>query len=160
MSCVIVMAWLAVIVAVEALTELITSSSITFGMRDWFNRPAPEPKPCTHAIPASNNWDQNCCKKNCFVRFGWWLRHFIGELLNCGYCTSVWVALAAAHFAPTGKCVGCTLYAWPIFFIKVLVIHRVSNLMHELFKKWFNWTPFSFVVTHIHSKVEDGSKES
>lgn len=132
------MAWLAVIMAVEALTEIITASKIMFGVRDWFSR-NPDPK-------------------------GFWakLRAWVGELLNCGYCTSVWVALAAAHFAPTGKCVGCTLYAWPIFFIKVLVIHRASNLLHELFSRWFSRSPFEFVLTHIHNKgdADDRSKES
>lgn len=140
-----IFAWLAVIIAVEALTELITSSSIMFPIRDWFSKPPDETK-----------------KLRCPIRRSFrWLRGFIGELLNCGYCTSVWVALLLAHFAPTGKCVGCVLYAWPIFFIKVLVIHRLSNIVHELFSRWFSRSPFSFVLTHIHNNGDkDGPKES
>lgn len=136
MSLTIIMAWLAVIVAVEAVTEIVVASKIFFPLRDWFSR-NPDPK-------------------------GFWAkaRSWIGELLNCGHCASVWVALLAAHFAPTGACTGCVKYAWPIFFIKVFVIHRLSNLMHELFSRWFSRSPFSFVFTHIHNKVEDGSKES
>ena len=137
------MAWLAVIIAVEALTELIVSSSIMFPIRDWFAKPPEEKK--------------RGCFKSCLLK----IRGFIGELINCGYCTSVWVAFLAAPFAPTGKCTGCVLYAIPIFLIKVLVIHRLSNLIHELFMKWFGRSPLSLVLTHIHRNGDgDGSKES
>lgn len=148
--------WCGALVAVEALTELISSSKIMFGVRDWFSRPAPEPEPCTHPIPTSSDWDPNCCKKNCFIRFGWWLRGFIGELLNCGYCTSVWVAAAAAFVVP-----GKILWWLPTILIKWLVLHRFSNLLHETFQKWFRNAPFSFVFTHIHNNGvnDNGSKK-
>lgn len=119
------LAWMAVIVAVEALTELIVASQFTFPIRDWFSRIS-EPK-------------------------GFWqkLRAWVGYLLNCGYCTSVWVAmLAAGFFVPVPDYAICAKYSIPIYIIKVLIIHRLSNLMHELFKKWFNRSPLSVVLTH------------
>jgi len=128
------LAWMAVVVAVEALTELIVASQFTFPLRDWFARVA-EPK--------------GFCGK---------FRAWVGYLLNCGYCTSVWVSMLAAHFVPTPGCTGCVKYSIPIYAIKVLVIHRLSNLMHELFKKWFNRAPLSVVVTHIGD--ENGPEKS
>lgn len=140
-----VLFWLAIVVAVEACTEVIVSSSIFFTIRDWFSRPAPEPE-CKHPIEASNNptsgFGTDCCKKSWLTRFGWWMRHKIGMLVNCGYCSSVWVAAIASY------CTGYTSF-W-MFAVKALVIHRVSNLMHELFARWFGRSPFSVVVTHIN----------
>lgn len=133
--------WLAIVVAVEACTEIIVASSLFFSFRDWFSRPEPE-EPCTH-----NTTELHPCKKiNSFKRFGWWLRHKIGELVNCGHCASVWVAAIASY------CTGFTS-VW-MFAIKTLVIHRVSNIVHELFKRWFDRSPFSLVITHINNKEE------
>lgn len=125
-----ILVWTAVIIAVEALTELIVDSKIGFPIRDWFSR-NPEPK-------------------------GFWakLRAKIGELINCGYCTSVWVAFLAAYFVPAKAC------TWPVFIVKALIIHRLSNMMHELFKKWLNRSPLNVVLTHIHHGGDNGRKES
>ena len=138
--------WLAIVVAVEACTEVIVASSLFFPIRDWFSRPAPEERACDHPIQATN--DPYVCryKRGWVAVFGWWVRHKIGELISCGYCTSVWVAAIASYYT------GYTSL-W-MFAIKTFVIHRVSNLVHELFARWFSRSPFSVVVTHINNKEE------
>lgn len=138
--------WLAIVVAVEACTEVIVASSLLFAIRDWFSRPAPDEPSCECPIEATNNPHICPRRRGLFARFGWWVRHKIGELISCGYCTSVWVAAIASY---------CTGYAslW-MFAVKTFVIHRVSNLLHELFSRWFGRSPFSVVVTHINNKEE------
>jgi hypothetical protein len=143
--------WCGVLVAVEALTELISSSAIMFPIRDWFSKPIPEDDAdkTTNVLVAK--------KRSVFKRFYYWLRAFIGELLNCGYCTSVWVAGAAAFVVPG------TIPGWPLptILMKWLVLHRLSNLLHESFRKRFRNAPFSFVFTHIHNNGDtNGPKES
>jgi hypothetical protein len=142
--------WLLIVIAVEAITEIIVDSKIMFPIRDWFSRPAPESEPCKHPIEASDNpssgFGSDCCKKSWFNRAGWWLRHFAGELVNCGHCTSVWVAIPVAYFTGHNDVL--------MLIVKWMVIHRSSNLIHELFKKWFRCAPFSFVFTHINNKEE------
>lgn len=142
--------WCGAVVAVEALTELISSSKIMFGIRDWFSKPIPEDE----ALMVTNVLVVK--KRNVFKHFFYWLRAFIGELLNCGYCTSVWVAAAAAFVVP-GTIPELML---PTFLMKWLVLHRLSNLTHETFQKWFRNAPFSFVFTHIHNNgVDNGPKK-
>jgi hypothetical protein len=141
--------WCGVLVAVEAITELVSSSKIMFPIRDWFSKPIPEDDAdkITNILVAK--------KRGIFKRFGYWLRAFIGELLNCGYCTSVWAAGAAAFVVP-GRIPGWML---PIFLMKWMVLHRFSNLLHELFQKWFRNAPFSFVFTHIHNNGDNNGSE-
>lgn len=51
------------------------------------------------------------------------LCNFIHEILDCGYCTSVWASILPAFWY-------FDLISWftPIIFI--LVIHRLSNVVH------------------------------
>lgn len=59
-----------------------------------------------------------------FFTFGW-------EKL-CGYCASFWVAVGLWSYQddPLVK-----------LLIMVLVVHRLSNLLHEGFSRWFKRTP-------------------
>jgi hypothetical protein len=35
------------------------------------------------------------------------------------------------------------------FIFKVLLFHRLSNVVHELFKRWFERVPISIVFNHV-----------
>jgi hypothetical protein len=69
----------------------------------------------------------------------------LGELVHCGYCTSVWVSAAVAWIVP--------MFIWTIvpnfwisYIIALFVLHRLSNLLHELNSKWLNRRPINFAV--------------
>jgi hypothetical protein len=66
-------------------------------------------------------------------RLGWYLN----GLFSCGYCLSVWVSILGALVIPTTF--GCP---WIVaFIIKIFVLHRLSNMWHELLKRWFDRIP-------------------
>ena len=80
---------------------------------------------------------------------------FIGELVHCGYCTSVWVSAAVAWVF--------VVWVWtltPIFWINYIiatfVIHRLANLFHELSSKWLNRRPISFAVHKTETVIVPG----
>lgn len=79
-------------------------------------------------IIAAEAMTQLTCKAEIFNRLRDWLKSlssFTNELLSCPYCVSVWVAgfTALLYF----------YYEWTWWFILLLVIHRVSNVLHDLF---------------------------
>ena len=53
---------------------------------------------------------------------------FIHDILDCGYCTSVWAACLFALFITTD------MFS---FIILILVLHRMSNLLHFIID-WFD----------------------
>jgi hypothetical protein len=102
---------IALSIAVEAVTEIITSSKLFDGPRTAWKR-------WTYPIdgPPSRNTLQH-------------IKVFIDDLWSCGYCTSVWIAALAAFFAPT-------LVAQPIanWVINTFVLHRLSNALHATYE--------------------------
>jgi hypothetical protein len=104
----------AIVICVEAITEIIVSSELMFSIRDILSRMSP---------------------------------NFMGRLLNCGYCTSVWVSACFALFAPKLFNIYILDYV-----ISMFVIHRLSNMLHELFKRWLDRVPFNIVIHKIWSK--------
>jgi hypothetical protein len=78
-------------------------------------------------IIAAEAMTQLACKAEIFNRLREWVKSlskFTDELLSCPYCVSVWVA-------------GFTVilliaYEWTWWFILLLVIHRLSNFLHDL----------------------------
>lgn len=66
-----------------------------------------------------------------------------GELIHCGYCTSVWVSAIAVALTPLPAIF--SVY-WVNFMVTTFVVHRLSNILHELFSKWLNRRPLSFAV--------------
>lgn len=69
----------------------------------------------------------------------------LGELVHCGYCTSVWVSAAVAWIVP--------MFIWAVvpnfwisYVIALFVLHRLSNLFHELNSKWLNRRPIGLAV--------------
>jgi len=90
-----------VVVFIEALTEIITKSEITEPVRKYVFKMG---------------------HKNKFYN---WLH----RLLDCGYCTSVWIGMFAAIFLFRGVEVLSPYLDW--IFIG-LVLHRFSNVFHFL----------------------------
>lgn len=95
------------VIFIEALTEILTTSSI-------FEKP--------RMLLARNA--------------------FLGELIHCGYCTSVWVSLSVAWIIPFAL----TPYFWLNYLLTVFVLHRLSNILHELIQKLLGRRPFLFAV--------------
>lgn len=79
-------------------------------------------------VIAAEAMTQLACKAEIFDRLRCWMKSlsvFTDRLLSCPYCVSVWIA-------------GFTVllyisYAWSWWFVLLLVIHRVSNVLHDLF---------------------------
>jgi len=102
---------LLLIIAVEATTEIITSSKLVSPLqtkwREW-TYPIDRPPP-TGIVQA--------------------VRVFIDNLWNCGYCASVWVAAFYSAFAPI--IIQEYFINWLVF---VFVLHRLSNWMHVIYE--------------------------
>jgi hypothetical protein len=85
-------------------------------------------------IIAAEAMTQLTCKAEIFNRLRDWIKslsNFTNELLSCPYCVSVWVA-------------GFTVllyvgYEWSWWLILLLVIHRASNVLHDLFSIILNF---------------------
>lgn len=78
-------------------------------------------------------------------KFKKWPWSWLAYLIHCGYCSSVWVSFILVLPLPR-------IDILPIFFdvcIKAMVVHRMSNLVHELFKRWFDRHPISIVLHRI-----------
>lgn len=77
---------------------------------------------------------------------------FFGELVNCGYCTSVWVSAVVAWLAVL------PISSWFVvnYIITVFIIHRLSNLLHELNNKWLGRRPFSMALHKTETVIIPG----
>lgn len=67
----------------------------------------------------------------------------ISELSHCGQCVSVWASILLLGAFLPGTIIGFFLVDWAI---KVLALHRLSNLFHELAYRWINRMPL--IMTH------------
>lgn len=78
-------------------------------------------------IIAAEAMTQLTCKGEIFDPLREWLKSlstFTDRLLSCPYCVSVWVAgFTVILYA---------YYEWAWWFVLLLVIHRMSNLLHDL----------------------------
>lgn len=91
-----------VIVAVEALTEILTKSSFFYPVRKWIFKKAPT---------------------NIFFKF-------IHRLLDCGYCTSVWISfIMTSFFISYLRFTNIWVFD---YLVMSMVIHKGSNLVHNL----------------------------
>lgn len=100
--------------AVEAITEIITSSDIMSPLRQWIKDKAYTYPPSDNTITRSYAW--------------------LDKLISCGYCTSVWISGALCIWSDI-KIVG---YAVIDTVIVVFAVHRLSNWLHvayELIRK-------------------------
>ena len=67
---------------------------------------------------------------------------FLGELVHCGYCTSVWVSASVSWIVP----LDISSYFWINYVLTVFILHRLSNLLHEFNSKWLNRRPIPLSV--------------
>lgn len=113
------------VIATEAMTEIIVAAKITDGFRFKIAKLA-------HPLPPEGEPPSEPTSSRRF-----WI--FLHDLFNCGYCTSVWVAMIWALFSPWFLHFGvecwitrqiCWVVNWAI---AVLVLHRLSNWIHILF---------------------------
>lgn len=75
---------------------------------------------------------------------------FLGSIVTCGYCLSVWVAFALwslcyAHWIFVSFCLG-------------MVVHRASNVLHSLLKFMMGWSEASLVLLEemTRNEMEEG----
>lgn len=75
------------------------------------------------------------------------LGSFFEKLFTCGYCFSVWVSTAAVSAVPD-----VILPLSGIFgvnaLVTVLIIHRLSNIIHNIIDKW---TDKYYSMSHVNS---------
>jgi Protein of unknown function (DUF1360) len=57
---------------------------------------------------------------------------FIDDLVSCGYCASMWVAMFWSLFAPYVLNISSWLMVVINWLLMVVVLHRFSNLFHVL----------------------------
>jgi hypothetical protein len=72
---------------------------------------------------------------------------FLGKLLKCGYCFSVWVSIPVVFFLPGHL---TNIFAIDII-LKVLLLHRLSNIAHELMSRLFARLPFEIVINNVNN---------
>lgn len=76
--------------------------------------------------------------------------NFFSELFGCGYCMSVWIS---------------AIFAWALpgsFFnneylnivVKIFAVHGLSNILHELFKRWLDKIPILLCLQRVEPKQE------
>lgn len=97
------------VMASEAVTEIITDSELTNPLRMWWKRvlyPAD--------TPPRSGWLQN-------------IGVYIDKLVSCGHCTSVWVSAFFALFAPFAT-------SFIMWVIMTFAIHRLTNWFHVVYE--------------------------
>jgi hypothetical protein len=86
-------------------------------------------------IIAAEAMTQLSCKAEIFDDLREWIKslsEFTNGLLSCPYCISVWVAAFTMLFYIYWDLFG-------IYFITFLVIHRVSNFLHDAMSAMLNF---------------------
>ena len=116
---------LMMVIAVEAITEILVQGDIFIGIRN----------------------------KLATINPG-----FLGKLVGCGYCVSVWVAIpfALAYYLYHGT----NFYLIMMIITIIFTIHRLSNLIHELFKRWFDRYPLVFHLLKQDLSDKDKDKDN
>jgi len=119
-------------VAIEAITEIIVEGDIFFNFRNFLARKNPG---------------------------------FLGKLFSCGYCVSVWVAVPFGLAISIRHTILLSLFpeickeVFEVYFAIILCVgsvffmHRISNVVHEFFKRFFDRYPF--VLLHQKVKMSD-----
>lgn len=81
--------------------------------------------------------------------------NYFGKLFSCGYCMSVWVSASIA-WALDGVITGFVLFD---FVVKLFVLHRLSNVLHELWRRWFDRVPFVMVINALLKREDKNVSE-
>ncbi|MBD3260368.1 MAG: hypothetical protein GF334_01600 [Candidatus Altiarchaeales archaeon] len=72
---------------------------------------------------------------------------FFQKLFTCGYCFSVWVALAAVSAVPDLVLPLSGVFGVNML-LTILVVHRLSNVIHNVIDKW---TDKYYSMSHVNS---------
>jgi hypothetical protein len=115
----------------------VVDAKIFFPIRNWFAKTF-EPRPGLDF--SFIEWVSKCLE---WILF--YVRSFIGKLLSCGYCFSVWTAAPFAFIAPGD----ITSILWVDLIIKWMVLHRMSNMLHEGFSRWLKRAPWVLVFQKV-----------
>lgn len=97
------------IILTEALTELLVKSEIFQPVRNFVFFKSQEP-----------------------------IYNFIGKVLSCGYCCSVWVAAALTFIFTVLGFIELFGFWLLDFFVITLVLHRASNYLHGVSDRYFD----------------------
>lgn len=81
---------------------------------------------------------------------------FLGKLFSCGYCMSVWFGLLGLVLPgePIGLWLDHPIAWWLDCVIRIMVLHRLSNVHHELLQRWFDRQLISIVFHHHQAGFE------
>jgi hypothetical protein len=148
----ILVLWFVLVIVVEAATEILVEAKITELVRQAIRERAyPQtPEGATEPVLGPRRW------------------RFLADLLSCGYCTSVWVAMLAAVLAPwvvrpQEACWLVLAGAWLVnWLLAVLVLHRLSNWLHVVYSlvKKGRVRTYDIELTHypltVKVEVDDG----
>lgn len=120
-------------IAVEAVTEIVVDSKLFFGLRTWLY-----PK----------NFDEVSASRLAIV-----IQHarlFLFNLLNCGYCSSVWISAIVAYLTLDMYNLGGLnhLSVWIKWLGITFVIHRLSNWLHVVYEYVRKGRVLTIDVTH------------
>lgn len=81
---------------------------------------------------------------------------FLGKLFSCGYCLSVWVSTIAILLP--GNPLGIWYDHWIVQIadgiLRILIMHRLSNLTHELFQRWLDRQMISVTINRQEAERE------
>ena len=102
--------YLIIVVVVEAITEIIITSRLFLWLRQW----------AVNLVELSDHSINPEIKL-----YGW--RWFVYNLLTCGYCLSVWVALGCVWFLPGAL---FDFYSVHNIVVKTFLTHRLANYLH------------------------------
>lgn len=74
---------------------------------------------------------------------------FLHKLVNCGYCTSVWISVlvSISILGLTGLPVSVECV------ILTFALHRLSNVWHEFVVRWLNRSPFMLHLTKTETVI-------
>lgn len=71
------------------------------------------------------------------------------KLIQCGYCLSVWVAAGVVFLTQTSY--PLTGISWLDLGLMALVVHRLSNVLHNIIDKW---TDKYYSMNHVNTEKE------
>ena len=124
-----VLAWIAVIVSIEAVAEIVAHGKVFDPLRERLEK-----------LPG-------------YV--GWWS----SGLVSCAYCMSVWLSAIGALVVPGPilPAFGSSpdIHALANYAATLFVLHRASNVWHKVVWRWTEMVPFVLFLTPRDDSVPD-----
>ena len=81
--------------------------------------------------------------RSVIFKLGDWFK----KLFSCGYCFSVWAAMGVVFITDTSY--PLTGNNWLDLGLMALVVHRLSNILHNVIDKW---TDKYYSVQHVNTE--------